>query len=115
MGMSLDDVLIAVLLGGAGLSAAYVRAEYIRWRQSGADQSRRESVQRTLHAARLSQQQMAARAARVLPLQKFRGGAVASNDAASSSKSASRNDAQRSYAFFERRKQPRSRDPMNAN
>lgn len=113
--MSLDDVLIAVLLGGAGLSAAYVRAEYIRWRRSGADQMRRESAQRLLHTDRLSQQQMAGRAARALPLQRFRGGEVASNDAASTSRSASRNEAQRSYEFFERRKHPRSRDSMSAN
>jgi len=113
--MSLDDVLIAVLLGGAGLSALYVRAEYIRWRQSGADQMRRESAQRVLHSVRLSQQRIADRAARALPLHKFRRGDVASNDAASTSRSAARNDAQRNYEFFERRKHPRSRDSMSAN
>jgi hypothetical protein len=108
MGMSLDDVLIAVLLGGAGLSAAYVRAEYIRWRQSGAEQLRRESMQNELHAARLTQQQMTGRALWALPLRKFQVGKAAGNDASSTSRSRSRDAAQASYAFFERRKTPRS-------
>jgi uncharacterized membrane protein YccC len=115
MGMSFDDVLIAILLGGAGLSVAYVRAEYIRWRRSGAEQLRRESAQYELHTARLSRRQWAARAARALPLRKFRIGEAASNDASSASRPSSRNHAQPSYVFFERRKHPRSGESTRVN
>jgi hypothetical protein len=108
MGMNFDDVLIAILLVGAGLSAAYVRAEYIRWRRSGAQQLRRESAQHDLHTARLSQHQTPTRAARALLLRKFRVGETASNDASSASRPSLQNHAQPSYVFFERRKHPRS-------
>ncbi len=30
--MSFDIVLLLIVVGGIGLSAAYVRAEYVRWR-----------------------------------------------------------------------------------
>jgi hypothetical protein len=115
MGMSLDDVLIAILLGGALLSAAYVRAEYIRWRQSGAEQLRRESAQYKLHSARLSEHQSAARAAQALPLRKFHVGEAASNDASSAFRRPSGNNAQPSYIFFERRKHPRSEASTSSN
>jgi len=54
--MGFDVLLIAVIVGGIGLSFAYVRAEYRSWREQGAAQRRREAVLRDLHAARLSEQ-----------------------------------------------------------
>jgi hypothetical protein len=53
--MGLDDVFIAMLVGGIGLSIAYLVAEYHHWRTQGAAQRRREALQRELHAARLAQ------------------------------------------------------------
>jgi citrate lyase beta subunit len=52
--MSFDLVLMVVLVAGIALSAAYVRAEYISWREDGAAERRRESALSELHAARLS-------------------------------------------------------------
>jgi hypothetical protein len=69
--MSFDIALILIVVGGIGLSAAYVRAEYIRWREHGAAELRRETVLRALHAARLSDQQNAALFPSVLRLQEF--------------------------------------------
>jgi hypothetical protein len=54
--MGFDVLLIAVIVGGIGLSVAYVRAEYRSWRELGAAQRRREAALRDLHAARLSEQ-----------------------------------------------------------
>ncbi len=53
--MSFDVLLIAVIVGGIALSAAYVRAEYRSWREQGAAERRREAALRDLHAARLSE------------------------------------------------------------
>ncbi len=33
VGMSFDDLLIAIIFAGIGLSAAYFRAEYVTWRR----------------------------------------------------------------------------------
>ena len=54
--MGFDVLLIAVILGGIGLSIFYVSAEYRSWREQGAAQRRREAALRDLHSARLSQQ-----------------------------------------------------------
>jgi hypothetical protein len=54
--MGFDVLLIAVIVGGIGLSFAYVREEYRSWREQGAAQRRREAALRDLHAARLSEQ-----------------------------------------------------------
>lgn len=69
--MGFDIVLLLIAVGGIGLSAAYVRAEYIRWREHGATQLRRETARRDLHAASLSDQQNAALLPSVLLLQGF--------------------------------------------
>jgi hypothetical protein len=69
--MSFDILLMAIVAAGIGLSAAYVRAEYINWRQHGAASRRRESALRELHAARLSEQQSASLLPSVLRLQEF--------------------------------------------
>lgn len=54
--MSFDVVLIALLVGGIALSAAYVRAEYVGWREHRAAERRKEAALRELHAASLSEQ-----------------------------------------------------------
>jgi hypothetical protein len=69
--MSFDIVLLLIAVGGIGLSAVYVRAEYIRWREHGAIQRRRETALRELHAASLSDQQNATLLPSVLRLQEF--------------------------------------------
>ena len=52
--MDLDGTLIAMVLGGIGLSIAYLTAEYLHWRAQGAADRHRETLQRELHAARLA-------------------------------------------------------------
>jgi hypothetical protein len=51
--MSVDDLLIAIIIGGIGLSGAYVRAEFMLWRRNKAAERRREVCLRELHAHRL--------------------------------------------------------------
>jgi hypothetical protein len=52
--MSLDDVLIAVIVGGIGLSGAYFRGEYILWRKDRAAELRKSrntlAIHRPVHA-----------------------------------------------------------------
>jgi hypothetical protein len=80
--MSFDIALMAVVLAGIALSAAYVRAEYIHWRELGAAERRRESALRALHAARLSEQHASTLMPSVMKLQEF-GDAAAANPAES--------------------------------
>ena len=54
--MGFDVALFAVIVGGIGLSGAYVRAEYLGWRRHGAAQRRREAALRQLQAESLSEQ-----------------------------------------------------------
>jgi hypothetical protein len=107
--MSFDIVLMAVVVAGIVLSAAYVRAEYIRWRENGATERRRESALRALHAARLSEQHSAASLPAVLKLQGFgNDGAVDCGGAANTGHFGSaRNDFPRCDHFTERRKRER--------
>jgi hypothetical protein len=51
--MNVDDVLLLMVVGGFGVATAYLRAEYVRWREQGASERRRENALRELHAARL--------------------------------------------------------------
>jgi hypothetical protein len=76
--MSFDVVLIALLVGGIALSAAYVRAEYLGWREHGAAERRKEAALRELHAASLSEQHNALLLPSVMKLQGF-GTAEAAN------------------------------------
>jgi hypothetical protein len=69
--MGFDIVLLLLVVGGIGLSTVYVRAEYLRWREHGAAQRRRETALRELHAASLSDQRNAALLPGVLKLQDF--------------------------------------------
>jgi hypothetical protein len=111
--MSFDVVLIAIVVGGIGLSAAYVRAEYIRWRKNGAAQRRRETAQRELHAASLSEQQDAALLPSVLKLQGFAEGEVANPEGSAAigagRRSTARPNSLHTYPFTERRKRDRQR------
>jgi hypothetical protein len=93
--MSFDVVLIAVIVGGLALSGAYVRAEYLGWREQGAAQRRRDAALRERHAASLSDQRDALLPS-VLKLQGF--GEI---DAA--------NNSPRAYSLPERRKRARQR------
>jgi hypothetical protein len=108
--MSLDVALIVIVLGGIGLSAVYVRTEYMRWRELGAAQLRREAALRELHAARLSEQQNAALLPSVLELQGFSEQEAANPEgAANIGHGAARTRSQRTYPFADRRKRKRQR------
>ena len=91
--MSFDIVLLLIVVGGFGLSAAYVRAEYARWREHGAAQRRSETALRELHAARLSDQQDAALPS-VLRLQGFSNDEAANPEGAADSGAGSRSAVQ---------------------
>jgi hypothetical protein len=54
MGMSLDDVLLGVIVGGIGLCVASFRYEYIRWRKHIAAERRKELIMRELHINRFA-------------------------------------------------------------
>jgi hypothetical protein len=111
--MSFDIALLLIVAGGIGLSAAYVRAEYVRWREHGAAQRRRESALRELHAARLSDQQNAALLPSVLRLQGFSNDEAANPEGApnsgAGSRSAVRSNSPHTDPFEERRKRDRQR------
>jgi hypothetical protein len=51
--MSIDDLLIAIIMAGLGLSGAYLRAELVLHRKTTALQRARELVQREVHAKRV--------------------------------------------------------------
>jgi len=53
MGISLDIVMFAVIVGGIGLCVAYFRDGYIAWRRHRAAAQRNEMQMRKLHADRL--------------------------------------------------------------
>jgi hypothetical protein len=108
--MSFDVVLIAVLVGGIGLSAAYVTAEYRGWREHGAAQRRRQAAQRDLHAASLSEQHEALLPS-VVQLQGFGDGEAANPDSAEldAETSSARANSPHDYSFAERRKRERKR------
>src|SRR5882757_2311160 len=111
--MSFDIVLLLIVVGGIALSAAYVRAEYVRWRRHGAAERRRETALRELHAARLSDQQDAPLLPSVVRLQGF-GNDEAANPAGvinngDGSRSAARSHSARTFPLGESRKRDRQR------
>jgi hypothetical protein len=75
--MGFDVVLIAVIVGGLALSAAYVRAEYLGWREHRAAERRRAVALRDLHATSLSEQHNALLLPSVVKLQGFGAGEAA--------------------------------------
>lgn len=111
--MSFDVVLTAFIVGGIGLSAAYVRAEYLGWRANGAAERRREAALRDLHAARLSGQDNPQLLPSILELQGFGNGEAANPDSADEDYAASRTStpstSARAYPLYERRKRVRQR------
>jgi hypothetical protein len=104
--MGFDVLLIAVIVGGIGLSAAYVGAEYCLWREQGAAQRRREAALRDLHAARLSEQHDLQLLPSVLRLQGFGEDRAANPGHAADLEargSSARTDSPRQYPFAKRR------------
>ena len=110
--MGFEAVLIAFITGGFALSVAYVRAEYLGWRERGAAERRREAALRQLHAASLSEQREALLLPSVLKLQGFEESEAANPDLGSQFTTARRaaalRDSRRPYPP-ERRK--RAREP----
>jgi hypothetical protein len=110
--MGFDFVLIALILGGLALSGAYVRAEYLGWRERGAAQRRSEAALRDLHAASISEQRDALLPS-VLKLQGFGEGEAANPDSAGEFAAARRasglSNFPRTYPLGERRKRARQR------
>jgi len=110
--MGFDVVLIAVIVGGIGLSAAYVRAEYLGWREHGAAKRRKEAALGELHAASFSEQHNARLLPSVVKLQRF-GAAEAANPDTAGEFAAGRRAVVPSgsprYPFADRRKRLRQR------
>lgn len=107
--MGFDFVLIALIVGGFALSWAYVRAEYLSWREHGAAQRHRQAALRELHAASLSEQRDALLPS-VLKLQVFGETEAASGDEFDDTRRASGlSNSLRGYPLAERRKRARQR------
>jgi hypothetical protein len=107
--MGFDFVLIALIVGGFALSWAYVRAEYLSWREHGAAQRRREAALRDLHAASISEQRDALLPS-VLKLQVFGESEAASADEFDDTRRASGpSNSLLGYPLTERRKRARQR------
>jgi hypothetical protein len=110
--MGFDFVLIALIVGGFALSWAYVRAEYLGWREHRAAQRRREAALRDLHAASIGEQRDAL-LPRVLKLQVFGESEAASADSADEfeavRRASGRSNPLRSHPLAERRKGARQR------
>jgi hypothetical protein len=104
--------LIAVIVGGLALSGAYVRAEYLGWREHGAAQRRRDAALRERHAASLSDQRDALLPS-VLKLQGFGEIDAANPDSAgefaSPRRASGHSNSPSSHPFGERRKRARQR------
>jgi hypothetical protein len=109
--MGFDVVLIAVIVGGIALSVAYVRAEYLSWRERGATQRRREAAQGQLHAESFSDQRDALLPS-VMKLQGF-GTSEAANpdesDYAAARRASGLGNSPPTYSLAERRKRIRKR------
>jgi hypothetical protein len=107
--MGIDFVLIALILGGLALSGAYVRAEYLGWREHGAARRRREAALRDLHAASISEQRDAL-LPRVLKLQGFGESEAANPDGAgefAAARHGTSSKIPRGFPLGERRKRAR--------
>ena len=109
--MGFDILLIAVIVSGIALSAAYVRAEYLGWREHGAMERRREAALRGLHAASLSDQHNAMFLPSVVKLQGFGAGEAANPDDAAEfatrRRATASTNSPRTYPFGDRRKRVR--------
>jgi hypothetical protein len=78
--MSFDDLLIALIIVGFGLSGAYFRAEYLSWRRGQASARKRESSLRDLHASRLSGERNDPPAARINRMEKILNAKIMSSE-----------------------------------
>ena len=110
--MSFDAVLIVIIVGGIGLTAAYVRAEYLGWRALRAAERRRETVLHDLHAARLSAYHDATLLPSLLRLQGFVKDDAANPDddeRAVARRTSGRDNPPHTDPFVERRKRERQR------
>jgi hypothetical protein len=101
--MGFDVLLIAVIVGGIALSAAYVRAEYLGWREHGSVQRRRDAALRERHTASLSEPRDALLPS-VLKLQEF-GEIDAANPDSAGEFGSSRRDPYPSAKFRKRARQ----------
>jgi hypothetical protein len=110
--MGFDFVLIALIVGGLALSGAYVRAEYLGWREHGAAQRRKEAALRDLHAASISEQRDA-QLPTVLKFHGFGESEAANPDGAgevgAAHRASSLSNSGRTYPLPERRKRARQR------
>ena len=107
--MGFDVVLIAVIVGGLALSAAYVRAEYLGWREHRAAERRRAVALRDLHATSLSEQHNALLLPSVVKLQGFGAGEAANPDFATGRRASVPANSPRADPFADRRKHVRQR------
>jgi hypothetical protein len=44
--VNIDDLMIAVIFGGIGLTGAYLRAEFMSWRRANAAERRQRAARR---------------------------------------------------------------------
>jgi hypothetical protein len=110
LAMAIDDVMIGIVVGGIGLSGAYIRAEYVSWREHRAAERRNGVTARELHAARLSRLHDDKLAPTVAQLQTFaEANAPIAEDIADSeiARRTARSSSQRSHPNAERRARPR--------
>jgi hypothetical protein len=108
--MGFDLVLIAIIVGGIALSAAYVRAEYLGWREHRAAERRREAALRDLHAMSFSEQHNALLPS-VVTLHGFGASEAANPDgaAATARRASAPINSPRTYPFGDPRKPRRAR------
>ena len=55
--MSIDDLMIAIIIGGIGLTGAYLRAEFMSWRRGNAAERGKKAgrrADRTVTSSRCS-------------------------------------------------------------
>ncbi len=69
--MNFDDLFIAIIIAGTGLTVAYLRAEYVLHRKFKAAEHKKLIVQRELHANRLRSKQIDAPVAAIRNHQDF--------------------------------------------
>ena len=111
--MNIEDVMIAIAVGGIGVSVAYIRAEFVLWRELGAAERRRGIIAQELHSARLSGQA----AADLSPSASMEGEGANTDEFANAMierRARSESASQRHDAFVERRRSSRQRDSIGA-
>lgn len=102
--MGFDGVLMVVVLAGFALSAAYLIAVLIGWKEADGVERHRELTLNELHAARLSAPDARAQDASVPVVVQLRS---FSPEYTANSEEAADGDSHRSYPFVERRQRSR--------